>query len=284
MPLWMLHGISAFLGFVAHRIVKYRVKVVRRNLANSFPEKSEKELRKIEHDFYRHLCDVIVETLKLLHISDKALRRRVVVTNPELVSATAASSPAIILFLGHYANWEWVPACTLSLDADITMGSIYKPLLSKVMGRLTDVMRHRLGITLIKSRNAYRTLLRMKAEGEPFMIGFIGDQRPFGTTLNHWTEFLGQPTAFVGGGETIGRRVGARFLYLDMEQKKRGYYSLTFREMEVSSSDDSEFPYTREFFRLLERTIRRAPAYWLWSHNRWKGQAPASIPARECRR
>ena len=274
LPLWVLYGISGALSFIGHRIVRYRVKVVRKNLRNSFPEKGEKELRRIERQFYNHLGNVIFETIKLLHISDRQLEKRVVVTNPEFVNKYLQENPYIILFLGHYANWEWVPASTLYLDKGITMGSLYKPLLSKVMDRLTGIMRKRLGITLIKSREAYRTLLRMKNDGEQFMIGFIADQRPLGQPLHHWTEFLGQPAAFVAGGETIGNRIGAKYLYLDMQRVSRGHYTVTFREMQVSPDDKTDYPYTRLFFRMLEESIRKAPPYWLWSHNRWKATPP----------
>lgn len=288
LPFRILYGISDFLSFVAYRIVRYRVGVVRKNLRNSFPDKTEKELRKIERQFYRHLGDVIVETIKLLHISDRQLLKRVVVTNPELAEKIISETPAIILYLGHYANWEWVPVTRMWLNSDITMGSLYKPLLSKPMDRLTHIMRERLGITLIKSREAYRRLLEMKRDGEKFMMGFIADQRPLGQPLHHWTLFMGQPTAFVAGGETIGNRVGARYLYLEMNKIKRGHYTITFKTMEVSPDDNSDFPYTRLYYRMLEETIRKAPPYWLWSHNRWKASPPADFaasltPAPECR-
>lgn len=274
LPLWLLYLLGDCLTFIAYRLLGYRVDVVRKNLRNSFPEKSERELKTIERDFYRFLGEVIVESVKLTRIRRSNLKRRVRVTNPELVERMAAESPAIILYLGHYCNWEWVPAAILSLHAPRIMGSLYKPLHSAIMDKVMLAIRSRIGIELIPSKTAYRRLLEMKREGESFMIGFIADQRPLGQPLNHWTTFMHQPTAFVTGGETIGTRVGAAFLYLDMRQVKRGFYELTFREMEVSPEDTSEFPYTRLFFRMLEDSIRRAPAFWLWSHNRWKAKPP----------
>lgn len=276
LPLGVLYGVSDFLAFMARSVLKYRVKVVRKNLQGSFPEKSEKELRDIEKAFYRHLCDCIVETVKLLHISDRELKKRVVVTNPEFVEKTISENPSVVLFLAHYGNWEWVPVTTLQVKSDIIMGSLYKPLLSKLSDRIAGKLRGRLGIRLIPTRSAYRDMLRMKEAGERFMIGFISDQRPLGQPLNHWTWFLNRPTAFVGGGETIGDRVGAKFLYLEMEKTRRGHYTLTFKDIEpVEGAPD--FPYTRSYYRLLEQTIRRDPRWWLWSHNRWKATPPEGV-------
>lgn len=277
LPLGVLYVLSGFLSFLAHRVVKYRVKVVRRNLANAFPEKSGEELRAIEKEFYRHLCDVIVETVKLLHISNRQLQRRVTITNPGLLIEEMDRGGSIILYLGHYANWEWLPTVALSLRSDMKMGALYKPLLDKTAARITDRLRGRFGILLVPTRKAYRTLLEMKREEIPFIMGFIADQRPLGQPIHHWTRFLHQPTAFVAGGETIGERVGARYLYADMQKIKRGYYTITFKRMEISPDDKSDFPYTRLFFRMLEQSIRNAPPYWLWSHNRWKARPPEGL-------
>lgn len=279
LPLRLLYGLSDILAFLARRVMRYRLKVVRKNLRNSFPEKSPRELRKIEKAFYRDLTDSIVETIKLLHISDEELKRRVEVSNPDEMERIAAENPFIILYLGHYGNWEWVPATTLSLKSPKIMGSLYKPLRDKLIAPLMMKMRDRLGIRLIPSRQAYRRLLEMKAEGEPFMIGFIADQRPVGGPFNHWTTFLNQPTAFLGGAETIGNRIGAKYLYLEMEKTKRGHYRLTYKEMEPSQTPAEDFPYTRRYFEMLEQTIRREPAYWLWTHNRWKATPSDAVIA-----
>lgn len=213
----------------------------------------------------------MMETIKLLHVSDEEMRRRVVLQGTEVVERIADDKHPIILFLGHYGNWEWVPALTLSLSKPRIMGDLYKPLRQKMMNRLMLRIRSRFTTIDIVHRTAYRTLLKMKREYESFMIGFIADQRPLGRAIYHWTEFLGQNTAFMAGGETIGNRIGAKYVYLDVERTGRGHYLLTFKEMVISDDDkNQEFPYTRLFYRMLEQSIRRAPAYWLWSHNRWK--------------
>lgn len=269
LPLWVLYGVSDFLRFVAHRLIGYRVKMVRKNLRNSFPDYDEKKLREIEKGFYKFLGDCIVETVKLLHISNRQLMRRARLTNPEFVEQQAALGQPIFLFLGHYCNWEWVPVTTLWVDKPEIMGSLYRPLQNRVMDRVMLRLRTRLNLTCIPVLKAYRTLLEMKREGKEFMIGFIADQRPAKPHI-HWTEFLNQRTAFATGAETIGHKIGARYLFLDMQRVKRGYYTLTYKEMDITPFEGQDYPYTRCFFSMLEKNIRKAPQYWLWSHNRWK--------------
>ena len=277
LPMRMLYVLSDFVAFVIHRVVRYRVDVVRKNLKASFPEKSQKELREIEAKFYHYLCDTFIETIKLIHISEKALRKRIVVTNADVVNNLVEQERPIILFMGHYGNWELMPAQMLSIRCLSVMGALYKPLHNKVMNRLMLRLRGTLGLLCIPDSRAYRMLVDLKGQGKPFMVGFIADQRPLGQQLHHWTEFMGQPTAYMAGGEAIGDRVGALYLYLDIRRTKRGYYELTYCEIEPPIDDNEPFPVTRRFFEMLEATIRRGPAYWLWSHNRWKAKPPVSV-------
>lgn len=269
-PLGMLYLFSDILCFFAHRILRYRVKVVRKNLAASFPEKSAKELRKIENSFYHYLCDSIVETVKLLHISNEEIYRRVSMTNTEVVTDIIGRKKPIILFLGHLANWEWVPALILMFGSEVPMGALYKPLRNKVMDRVTKKIRSRFPTVLIPAKTAFRSLLQLKRDNPSFMIGFIGDQRPVGINVKHWTEFMNQHTSFMTGGETIGDKVGAEYVYVEALRLKRGYMQLNYSRIEPDSDNTEDFPYTRKYFEMLEKSIRREPAYWLWSHNRWK--------------
>ena len=271
LPLRVLYVFGGVLSFAMHRIVRYRLKVVRKNLQQSFPEKTESELRAIEKDFYSYFGDLIVETVKLLHISDRQIRRRVEIRNQDVVERYADEGRPVILFLAHYCNWEWVPAIAMLVDRPRRMGALYKPLRNKVMDAVMLRLRSRFPIACIPVKTAYRCLVEMRTEGPSFMIGFIADQRALGGNLKHWTTFMGQETSYFAGGETIGDRIDARYVYLEVERPRRGYYVMTFKRIEPSVDiATGEFPYTREYFRMLEKTIRHAPAYWLWSHNRWK--------------
>ena len=76
LPLRVLYGVSDLLYFPLFYCVKYRRRIVHKNLVNSFPEKSEKEILHIEKQFYRFFCDYVVETIKLFSMSKKEMMRR----------------------------------------------------------------------------------------------------------------------------------------------------------------------------------------------------------------
>lgn len=270
LPLCILYVLSDMAYFIVYYIVRYRRETVRQNLELIFGKDDRKKIIRIEKRFYRHLCDCIVETVKLLHISDKEIDRRVEVTNGEYIDEIIRSGHSVVLFLGHYGNWEWVQAIIHHFKEPLVGGQVYKTLHDEVMDKIMLKIRSRFGLECIPQEKAVRRLLEIVRNKQEFVIGFISDQRPSGKILRHWTDFLGQATPYVVGGETIGNHVDARFVYLEMEKTGRGHYRLTFLPIEPDPEDTGPDPYTREFMKMLEKTIMRAPEYWLWSHKRWK--------------
>lgn len=270
LPFWALHLLSNFTYYIMRYVVHYRIKVVRGNLERSFPEKSGRDIRGIANRFYRHLADCIFETIKLLHISDKQLEQHIKVVGGDLIERLAEDGRPIIVFLGHYGNWEWVQEVTRHYRRPAINAEIYRPLRDKAVGEAMSRIRARFDTTAIPQHQAVRTLLRMNREGKQFLVGFIADQRPNSKNLHHWSLFLNQDTAFATGGEEIGRHLNAHFVYLNVEKTSRSHYTMTFEEMTVKEDGDAAYPYTHLYLQLMEQTIKGRPEYWLWSHNRWK--------------
>ncbi len=268
LPMGVLYGVSDFIYFILKHVLHYRKRVIEGNLRACFPEKSESEIQEIKHEFYRHLSDLIVESVKLLHISDKELDRRIEVRGAGLVDECAASDTPVMLYLGHYGNWEWVQDISRFYKGNIESFYVYKPLRDHVSNHIFASLRHRFDADGLEQKGVARSLLRMRAEKRNFIVGFIADQRPNRDHSPGSTIFLGRPTDYFIAAEPIGDRVKARHLYLDVEKTSRGHYRLTFMPI-VPTDTNTENPVTKEYFKMLESTIRRQPPYWLWSHNRW---------------
>lgn len=268
LPLRVLYWLSDLLYLILYKIAKYRIAIVRSNLKASFPEQSDEWLAETERKFYHHLCDIIVETLKLLHISDREILKRMEVVNYELAEQAADRGKPIMAFLGHYGNWEYVSSVAWHYKRPERSGQIYRPIRDKGFDRLMLKIRSRFHTESIPQKKAVRRLFEMRRDYGTFIIGFIADQHPNSVTAHHWTTFMGQDTAYVTGAEEIGRKIGAEYLYFDVEKVSRGHYRLTFKPV-VPLNDGEPYPYTRAYMQMMEQTIRRQPAYWLWSHRRW---------------
>lgn len=276
LPLSVLYVFSDGLCFMLHHLARYRREVVRQNLKNSFPEKSREELRQIENGYYQHLADLFVEGIKLFHISDEELKQRIEVIGGDLIEKLSADGRSIVVFLGHYGNWEWVQEVTKYYRRPAISTEIYRHQHSRMASRLMTTMRSRFNTTPIEQKQALRTLLKMHQEGKQFLVGFIADQRPNSVNQNHFLTFLNQITAVPIGAEVIGTHIDAHFVYLEVSKIARGHYRMEFKEM-TPADTTTQYPYTKLYMQLMEQTIRRKPEYWLWSHKRWSKWGKVNI-------
>lgn len=268
LPLGALYLIADLIYFVAYYVVRYRRKVVRTNIHNSFPEKSEAEKIKIEKAYYLHFADLVVETIKLLHISDDEIRRRMHFSNPEVLYETCKKKSVVVL-LGHYGNWEWIPSIFIGVKG-IVMGELYRPMKNKHFDRFFLKLRGRFGTVNIPKNDVLRAVVNFNQQKQNFALGFIADQTPSRNNLHYWTNFLNQDTPFLNGAERIARKYKYAVVYFDIQKIKRGYYNCDIIMLTEDASHTAENELTEKYVNLFEQTIVRDPAYWLWSHKRWK--------------
>lgn len=273
LPLPALYLLADVAAPVLHHVVRYRRKVVRGNLASSFPEKTDAELRRIEREFYRNFADNFVETLKLLHISDREIMRRMKFENAEVLDRLLGQGRSIVVYFAHVFNWEWAPSVSLHTTAkpgDVAFCQVYRPLKSESFDRLMLELRSRFGSVSIPKESTLRHLLRYRKDGMPSITGFMSDQHPSHGDPGHSTTLLGHPTRMISGTETLARKLDFAAVYWDMERTSRGHYRITTRLLAEHPAELPEGELTERYTRALEATVRRNPAIWLWSHKRWK--------------
>lgn len=272
LPMRILYVLSDILYLLTYRVIRYRLRVVRRNLQASFPQKSQEELRRLEKDFYHHFADYIIETIKLAHISSDEILRRAVMRNPELIEELEQRGhTCFILVMGHYGNWEWFTNGPLVFSRIQTnVHQLYRPLKNKAVDRLFIYLRTRFHAIGIKKEDAFREMVRLKQSGTRNLVVFVADQTPSKANLHYWTPFLHQDTPFFNGPERIARKLNLPVVYSDVRKVKRGYYTVDFRLITENPKETEENWITEQFARQMEQTILRNPAYWLWTHKRWK--------------
>ena len=272
LPFWVLYGLADFLFIIIYYVARYRRKIVRKNLCNSFPEKSEKEIKSIERKFYRWFCDYLFETFKLLSISDKNLLKHIDFVGLEQLEDAFDRGQDCATILGHYCNWEWLSATGLGYKRhpEAITGLIYHRLRSKAMDRLFLKLRNAHKGFCVKKAYTLRTVVRLKNENKRNMFGYISDQTPKWDNIHLWLDFLNQDTPVFTGGERIMRMMDNAVFYVDMRLTKRGHYVANFIPITLHAKQTDEFFIVRQFFSMLEQSIRREPQFYLWTHNRWK--------------
>lgn len=274
LPFWVLHGISDLIFVILYYLVGYRKNVVMTNLRNSFPEKSEQELQKISRQFYRHLCDVMVETLKLLTISKTAFLRRFQFT-PQAVSIFSAleqKDQSFVGALGHCGNWEW-GSIGYRCYFNQMISPVYHPLSNKNFDAFMLKLRGRMEINLIAMNNLLRAMISLKQKKVSTFIALIADQTPPPENA-YWTTFLNQDTPVFNGPEKIARKFNYPMVYISMYKTKRSHYKMDVTMLSETPNELEEGVLSKLHVSALEKNIREQPHIWLWSHRRWKHKRP----------
>lgn len=271
LPMRVLYCLADCGFVIVYHVVRYRRGVVSRNLATSFPEKSEAERRSIERRFYRWFCDYLVEAVKLLTISEAELRRRFTVVGADEVERFFDQGRDCAAILGHYCNWEWLSCVGIAFRPGHKFGLIYHPLRNEAFDRLFRDIRSRQASSItVPKKDILRQLITLRREGTRSLFGYISDQGPKWANIHLWLPFLGHDTPVFTGGERIMHKMGNAVFYVEMQRPCRGKYTCTFKLITPDASKEEENFVTKRFFEMLEQTIRRNPQYYLWTHNRWK--------------
>jgi KDO2-lipid IV(A) lauroyltransferase len=267
LPFWFLYGISNIIFLVLYYIVRYRRNVVSTNLKNSFPEKTEAERNKIERKYYQYMADLMVETLKMITVSEASLRKRMKPTNPELVDRYFKQGRSIIAAAGHYCNWE-MAALAFGLLTNEKRIIVYKPLSNDVFNAFFNKVRARFGAILVAMKQTLRTMIAFKND-LTFSV-LVSDQTPVRHEINYFIDFLNQPTAVFLGIEKLAKLIDAVVIFYRIDRIKRGYYTYTLVPLIEHPKQTTDHEITEAHVRYLEQLIKDEPQYWLWSHRRWK--------------
>lgn len=272
LPFWCLYRYADLLFVVLYYVVGYRKKVAYTNLRNSFPEKSEEELKVILRKFYRYLCDLIFETIKSLTISPERLKKRLSFDSTEVFQKYYDQQQSIIIVMGHWGNWE-LGGARFALEPYHKLYVIYHPLKNKYFDQLVFKMRTRLGNGLYAMRDTLRGMIRDKAEITA--TAFIADQTPSPKGA-HWMEFLNQDTPIFTGTGKIAHKMKYPVVYAAVKRIKRGHYKIFLDDLVPNPAETSPTEIISLFTRRLEQDIREIPEIWLWTHRRWKHKRPTS--------
>ncbi len=230
-------------------------------------DKKDKKLKVIMRNFYRHFCDIIIESIKGFTISKKQLKERLIIKNPEFTNYYAKKNQSIIVVGGHYNNWEMY-AQAFSLYSNHKCMGIYKPLSNSFMNARMYQSRSKYGTHLIPLRQTKKSFEEDSADSKVIVFG--SDQNPSSSKKAFWLKFLNQETAVVFGVEKYSKEYNWPVVFVSINKSKRGYYEVEYSLITDDPANETHGKITEDFTKKLEQDIINKPQYWLWSHKRWK--------------
>jgi KDO2-lipid IV(A) lauroyltransferase len=271
LPYFLLYKVSDFFFLVMYYLVGYRKKVVLDNLRQCFPEKHEQEIRQICRAFYRHFCDLVVESLKNFSITTEQAQSRMKSLNPEVLNAYAERGQSVIIVGGHYANWElWAVAAPPTLQHKVL--AIYKQLSNAFFDKKMRSSRGKFGLHLVSTK-AFSDYFRSHLH-ECMATVIAIDQSPSNPNKSIWIKFLGRDTSTLLGAENYAAEFNLPVVYGKVRKVKRGYYTVSYETVFENPSTTQKGEITQTVNDILEQEIRIQPEFWLWSHKRWKHRKP----------
>lgn len=277
LPLGVHYFFADYLIYpLMYYVVRYRRRLVAKNLRLSFPDKTDKERRQIMRDFYRQFCYTIVETVYGYRMSDKQMKQRVVFEHMDEVNKLVDAAGGGLFMLAHFGNWEWMASVQQWVSEGVTELNVYRKLKSEAMDALMLDIRAKRGGACVEKQRILRELVRYRAEKKPVTVGLLSDQKPRPEVTRTWTTFLHQETGFLDGAEVLGKKFGYPVFYLYITRTKRGYYKAEMKTIAADPKSTAEGEITEKYARLLEQNIQEQPHLWLWTHNRWKWKKPLS--------
>ncbi|MBC6110432.1 lysophospholipid acyltransferase family protein [Pedobacter fastidiosus] len=267
LPLSILFFFARLLYYLLYYIIRYRKKVVRQNLVNSFPEKSSTEIIDIEKKYFKYLAELIFEIIKLTTISEKETLESVKFKGLDQLETHFKQGESVLACTGHYCNWE-LGTLALGLSISAKTMVIFKPIKNKIFEAWFDGLRTKYGNVFIAMRQTLRGMATYK--NEPTLLCFASDQSPTREETKYFVDFLHQPTPALLGVEKIAKSTNRPIYYFKVSRPKQGRYEVEVLPMCLDPSKTVDFEITNLHFKFLEEIINEQPQYWLWSHKRWK--------------
>lgn len=267
-PFWLLYILSDLFFFINYYFIGYRRFTIKNNLKNSFPQKTKKELRKIEKEFYCNFSDYMVETIKLFDLDKKAIEKIHTHENQEVLHESKRKRKNVILLAGHFFNWEYYVGTGNEFPQD-NLFAIYKHVSNPFWNNKITQLRQRFRTQAVEYHQAPRHILNQPNDGNSIYL-FISDQSPFKEDIHYTLKFLNQETPVFNGFDKIARKKNYDVIFLDTKKIKRNHYHTKFVKIEPENEFFEENEITNKFFQKIEENIKRQPSNWLWSHKRWK--------------
>ena len=267
LPYRLFYLFSDLVYFLVYRVVGYRKKVVYNNLTLVFPDKSEKEKKNIQKAFYKHMCDMFLETIKTLNISEEELKKRYALPNIDLLLNLEKERSILVMF-PHYGNWEW--SIIVNVYVKSKGFAIYQKIGNVYFDRLIKRIRGIWSTTPISQRETVITMARNHQKGIKGVYGIVSDQSPQAHLAQYWTEFMNIKVPVYNSPEILARKYDHAVVFAKVTKVKRGYYNTEFIPIAKEGSMTKENEITKQFLRLTEEEILENPAYYLWTHRRWK--------------
>jgi KDO2-lipid IV(A) lauroyltransferase len=253
---------------VVYYLIRYRKDVVLNNLQKAFPDTPPEELENIRKKFYRHFIDITLESLKTFGMSTGEMKERFHILNPEVINEITRMGQSVIVQGSHYANWEW--SLSINMYLNVPGYAVYTKINNPYFEKEIIRSRAKFGAKLVVRSDTIQLIKKNYDNKTPAVYGFLSDQSPQLHKAHYWTYFLGVRVPVHTGAEMLAKRYQLAWVYMHIRKIERGYYEVEFEKITTHPNEYPDYTLTDRYLKMVEKQIRNAPEYYLWTHKRFK--------------
>ena len=257
------------LGALAGKVLKGRHKLAMRNLRATFPDRDERELRRILKDCWRHFGREMLQYLQMQNLPLDEIARRCPFVNQHHLEEALARGKGTLLVSGHWGGWEIGGLAVMSLIRNVR--TVARPLDNELLERDLQRLRERTGAEVVDRRRAARFL--MKGLAENGVVVLLPDQavQPREGVL---VPFLGRPAWTTSVPAKMALRTDSTIVFafcIPDGLRHRLEFEEPIRADLLTEGESDPVMLTKRINDRLSRRIISRPELWLWMHDRWKG-------------
>lgn len=263
------------LGNLGRVMLRGRDRLAIRNLAETFPEKSEAERRRIADECWRHFGREALATIRMQDVPIEEIPSYCPFINVQILEDATARGRGVVLISAHYGAWEIAGLAIMALVKNVS--TVARPLDNELLERDLVRLRARTGAEVVDRKRAARVLLKtLSQKGVIILLPDQAVQRREGILV----PFLGRPAWTTDAPAKMALRQESEVVFAFCIPDKTGH-RLEFEEPiridQLGEEGKNAEALTTRINDVISRRIADRPELWLWMHDRWKGNASREI-------
>ena len=244
--------------------------IAKKNILIAFPDFNEKSINEMIDSMWKNIGRIFGE---YIHINKFSIidnnNKKIIFTNRNNVEILKKNNKPIVFFSGHFANFELMAKCLRELGFNI--GAIYRPLNNIFLNPIMEFIRKKYicPIQIEKGSNGTKKLIRHISTNNP--LALMVDQR---LSSSIRVPFFDQPATTTITPAQLAIKYDALLVPVFLKRLEKTNFEFFIEEPLITNRTND---YDKDIFNItqimnikIEEFIKRDPAHWLWSHDRWK--------------
>ena len=244
--------------------------IAKKNILIAFPNFNEKSINEMIDRMWKNIGRIFGEYIHInkFSIIDNS-KKKIVFTNRDDAEILKKNNKPIVFFSGHFANFELMAKCLQELGFDI--GAIYRPLNNIFLNPIMEFIRKKYicPIQIEKGSNGTKKLIKHISNNNP--LALMVDQR---LSSSIRVPFFDQPATTTITPAQLAIKYDALLVPVFLKRLEKTNFEFFIEEPLITNRTND---YDKDIFNItqimnikIEEFIKRDPAHWLWSHDRWK--------------